>query len=171
VVRRDDRGRGALSFAVPSGSFFGLVGPIGAGETTALSMAVGLLRPDAGTARIFGHDVWTDPVRAKAITGVLPDGPALPERLTGRELLTYSARLRGLDRATAAQRADELLGVLDLTGAEARWWPGWCPRRRGSRPRSGSRAGSARRGGGAAARPAGWSGGGPEVLAAVRGPA
>ena len=70
MVRRDDRGRGALSFAVPSGSFFGLVGPIGAGETTALSMAVGLLRPDAGTARIFGHDVWTDPVRAKAITGL-----------------------------------------------------------------------------------------------------
>ena len=47
----------ALSLTVPRGSFFGLVGPNGAGKTTALSMAVGLLRPDAGTARIFGHDV------------------------------------------------------------------------------------------------------------------
>jgi len=108
----------ALSLAVPRGSFFGLVGPNGAGKTTALSMAVGLLRPDAGTARIFGHDVWADPVRAKEIVGVLPDGLSLPERLTGRELLTYTARLRGLDRATASARADELLRVLELTAAD-----------------------------------------------------
>src|SRR6476660_1587402 len=103
---------------VPAGSFFGLVGPNGAGKTTALSMAVGLLRPDAGTARIFGHDVWADPVRAKELVGVLPDGLSLPERLTGRELLTYTARLRGLDRVTVAERADELLRVLELTEAE-----------------------------------------------------
>jgi ABC-2 type transport system ATP-binding protein len=108
----------ALSLAVPRGSFFGLVGPNGAGKTTALSMAVGLLRPDAGTARIFGHDVWDDPVRAKELVGVLPDGLSLPERLTGRELLTYTARLRGLDRVTVAQRADELLRVLELAEAE-----------------------------------------------------
>jgi ABC-2 type transport system ATP-binding protein len=108
----------ALSLTVPRGSFFGLVGPNGAGKTTALSMAVGLLRPDAGTARIFGHDVWADPVRAKELIGVLPDGLSLPERLTGRELLTYTARLRGLDRATVAERADELLRVLELTDAE-----------------------------------------------------
>ena len=108
----------ALSLAVPRGSFFGLVGPNGAGKTTALSMAVGLLRPDEGTARIFGRDVWADPVRAKELVGVLPDGLSLPERLTGRELLTYTARLRGLDRVTAAERADELLRVLELTEAE-----------------------------------------------------
>jgi ABC-type multidrug transport system ATPase subunit len=72
-----------LDLAVPRGSFFGLVGPNGAGKTTALSMAVGLLRPDAGTARVFGVDVWADPVAAKRIIGVLPDGLALPERLTG----------------------------------------------------------------------------------------
>ncbi|MBV9923215.1 MAG: ABC transporter ATP-binding protein, partial [Pseudonocardia sp.] len=108
----------ALSLRVPRGSFFGLVGPNGAGKTTALSMAVGLLRPDAGTARMFGHDVWDDPVRAKELVGVLPDGLSLPERLTGRELLTYTARLRGLDRVTAAERADELLRVLELAEAE-----------------------------------------------------
>ena len=108
----------ALSLTVPSGSFFGLVGPNGAGKTTALSMAVGLLRPDAGVARIFGHDVWADPVRAKEVVGVLPDGLSMPERLTGRELLTYTARLRGLDRGTAGERADELLRVLELTDAD-----------------------------------------------------
>jgi ABC-2 type transport system ATP-binding protein len=108
----------ALSLTVPRGSFFGLVGPNGAGKTTALSMAVGLLRPDAGRVAIFGHDVWSDPARAKELVGVLPDGLSLPERLTGRELLTFTARLRGLDRATAAARADELLRVLELTDAE-----------------------------------------------------
>jgi ABC-2 type transport system ATP-binding protein len=49
---------------------------------------------------------------------VLPDGLSLPERLTGRELLSYTARLRGLERATVAQRAEELLEVLGLTEAE-----------------------------------------------------
>jgi ABC-2 type transport system ATP-binding protein len=107
-----------LNLAVPRGSFFGLVGPNGAGKTTALSMAVGLLRPDAGSARIFGVDVWADPVAAKRLIGVLPDGLALPERLTGRELLTYLGRLRGLDRATVAARTGELLEVLDLVAAE-----------------------------------------------------
>jgi ABC-2 type transport system ATP-binding protein len=107
-----------LDLAVPRGSFFGLVGPNGAGKTTALSMAVGLLRPDAGSARIFGVDVWADPVAAKRLIGVLPDGLALPERLTGRELLTYLGRLRGLDRATVAARTGELLEVLDLASAE-----------------------------------------------------
>ncbi|MET9486068.1 ABC transporter ATP-binding protein [Nocardia sp. NPDC006630] len=107
-----------VSLAVPPGSFFGLVGPNGAGKTTTLSMAVGLLRPDHGAARIFGTDVWADPVRAKTVVGVLPDGLALPERLTGRELLTYTGLLRGMDKTTVGERAAELLSVLELTGAE-----------------------------------------------------
>jgi len=45
-----------VDLTVPAGSFFGLVGPNGAGKTTSLSMAVGLLRPDGGTVRIFGRD-------------------------------------------------------------------------------------------------------------------
>jgi ABC-2 type transport system ATP-binding protein len=109
-----------VDLGVPAGSFFGLVGPNGAGKTTSLSMAVGLLRPDGGTARIFGVDVWADPLRAKALIGVLPDGMALPERLTGRELLTYMGLLRGLPAATVAERADELLAVLELADAQHR---------------------------------------------------
>ncbi|MDT7723485.1 MAG: type transport system ATP-binding protein [Actinomycetota bacterium] len=107
-----------VNLEVPPGSFFGLVGPNGAGKTTALSMAVGLLRPDAGGARIFGVDVWKEPERAKAMVGVLPDGLSIPERLTGRELLTYMGLLRGLDRVTVAERGHELLGVLELLDAE-----------------------------------------------------
>ena len=108
----------ALDLSVPAGSFFGLVGPNGAGKTTSLSMAVGLLRPDTGTARIFGIDIWKEPVQAKKLIGVLPDGLSMPERLTGRELLTYFGLLRGLSASLVAQRAEELLSVLELTNAE-----------------------------------------------------
>ncbi|NLF15333.1 MAG: ABC transporter ATP-binding protein [Anaerolineaceae bacterium] len=107
-----------VDLIVPHGSFFGLVGPNGAGKTTTLSMAVGLLRPDAGRARIFGVDMWAEPLRAKALIGVLPDGLALPERLTGREALTYLGLLRGLSKDVVAERAAELLSVLEFDGAE-----------------------------------------------------
>jgi ABC-2 type transport system ATP-binding protein len=101
---------------VRAGSFYGLVGPNGAGKTTTLSMAVGLLRPDEGRSLVFGVDVWREPERAKELMGVLPDGLAMPEQLTGRELLNYLGRLRGLDPDTVSERAAELLGVLELDG-------------------------------------------------------
>ena len=101
-----------VNLAVPRGSFYGLVGPNGAGKTTSLSMAVGLLRPDAGTARVLGIDVWASPVRAKAMLGVLPDGLMLPERLTGQELLTYLGMLRSMPPDVVAARSAELLDVL-----------------------------------------------------------
>ncbi|MEU8226008.1 ABC transporter ATP-binding protein [Kribbella sp. NPDC048915] len=103
-----------LSLAVPAGSFFGMLGPNGAGKTTSLSMAVGLLRPDSGTARIFGVDVWQQPTRAKALVGVLPDGLGMPERLTGREVLRYLGLLRGLPEDVVEARSGELLEVLEL---------------------------------------------------------
>ena len=106
-----------IDLDVPVGSFFGLVGPNGAGKTTTLSMATGLLRPDYGTAYINGLDVWADPVRAKAIIGVLPDGLRLFERLTGRELLLYGGLLRSMDPTVVAERATELLHVLGLDDA------------------------------------------------------
>ncbi|MEV0714403.1 ABC transporter ATP-binding protein [Asanoa sp. NPDC050611] len=107
----------AVDLTVPAGSFFGLVGPNGAGKTTALSMAVGLLRPDSGRAEIFGTDVWREPTAAKRLVGVLPDGMAMAERLTGREMLTYLGRLHGMPGDVVAARVDELLTVLDLAAA------------------------------------------------------
>jgi ABC-2 type transport system ATP-binding protein len=107
-----------VDLTVPAGSFFGLVGPNGAGKTTALSMAVGLLRPDAGSSAVFGVDMWSDPVTAKALIGVLPDNLAMPERLTGRELLTFLGQLRRLDPSAVAERTRELLEVMDLEHAE-----------------------------------------------------
>jgi ABC-2 type transport system ATP-binding protein len=103
---------------LPAGRFIGLVGPNGAGKTTTLSMITGLLRPDAGRVELAGRDVWSDPVGVKARIGVLPEGLRLFERLSGRELLTYMGRLRGLPADEVERRADQLLDVLDLSGAQ-----------------------------------------------------
>jgi len=106
-----------IDLTVPSGSFFGLVGPNGAGKTTTLSMATGLLRPDAGTALIHGVDVWADRLEAKRLVGVLSDGVRLFDRLTGTQLVTYSGLLRGMPRDVVVQRTADLLGLLDLDDA------------------------------------------------------
>ncbi|MEV0187808.1 ABC transporter ATP-binding protein [Kitasatospora purpeofusca] len=103
-----------LGLELPTGAFIGLVGPNGAGKTTTLSMVTGLLRPDQGTVLIHGADVWADPVTAKARIGILPEGLRMFERLSGRELLQYNGRLRGLPGAEVDRRAEELLAVLDL---------------------------------------------------------
>jgi len=104
-----------VSLDIPQGSFYGIVGPNGAGKTTTLSMATGLLRPDAGSAMVLGHDVWHDAAGAKKLMGVLPDGVRLFDRLTGAQLITYSGLLRGMDRATVAERTNDLLAAMDLT--------------------------------------------------------
>ncbi|WP_405796880.1 ABC transporter ATP-binding protein [Streptomyces sp. NBC_01506] len=117
-VFNEKRAADTVNLSVPRGCLMGLVGPNGAGKTTSLSMAVGLLRPTSGTARVLGVDVWERPEEAKRLLGVLPDGLALPERLTGGELLTYWGQLRGMDRTTVQARTAELLRVMELTEAE-----------------------------------------------------
>jgi len=107
-----------IDLTLPAGRFIGLVGPNGAGKTTTLSMVTGLLRPDAGVVEIVGHDVWQDPVSVKSRIGVLPEGLRLFERLSGRELLGYIGRLRGLPGDEVDKRAAQLLDVLDLAGSQ-----------------------------------------------------
>ena len=104
-----------ISLDVPAGSFFGIVGPNGAGKTTTLSMATGLLRPDFGTAVVHGVDVWAQPLEAKKLMGILPDGVRLFDRLSGEQLVTYAGLLRGMRRDVVAARVGELLAALDLS--------------------------------------------------------
>ncbi len=106
-----------IDLRVPAGSFYGLVGPNGAGKTTTLSMATGLLQPDAGQVLVHGRDLWADPIGVKALLGVLPDGVRLFDRLTGLQHITYCGQLRGLDRETVATRAADLLAAMDLADA------------------------------------------------------
>ena len=110
-----------ISLDVPRGSFlYGMVGPNGAGKTTTLSMATGLLRPDAGTAHVLGTDRGADPTTAKAQLGVLADGLRTFDRLTGRELLTYVGLIRGMEADIVDQRSASLLAALDLEGEDGK---------------------------------------------------
>lgn len=106
-----------IDLDVRRGRFFGLVGPNGAGKTTTLAMVTGLLRPDAGSIRVDGIDVWARPLLARERMGVLPEGLRLFERLSGRELLHFTGRLRGMPTAKVDERAGELLAVLGLSDA------------------------------------------------------
>jgi ABC-2 type transport system ATP-binding protein len=103
-----------LDLTVPTGSFYGLVGPNGAGKTTTLSMATGLLRPDAGTAVLHDVDVWQQPVTAKSMIGNLADGVRLFDRLTGEQLITYTGMMFGLPRDEITRRAADLIALMDL---------------------------------------------------------
>jgi ABC-2 type transport system ATP-binding protein len=103
-----------LSLAVPHGAFYGFLGPNGAGKTTTMRILTGLLAPSAGRARVLGLDVGDHPLEVKRQLGVVPDGLALFERLSGAEQLRIHGQLYGLDRGVAARRADELLHALEL---------------------------------------------------------
>ena len=103
-----------LNLDIPRGSMYGFVGPNGAGKTTTLSMVTGLLQPTSGQAWVAGLDVWSNLTAVKAKIGVLPDRLRLFDRLSGQELLTYVGLLRGMDKATVAQRSADLLGALGL---------------------------------------------------------
>jgi ABC-2 type transport system ATP-binding protein len=103
-----------LALAVPEGAFFGFLGPNGAGKSTTIKMLTGLLAPSSGGARVLGLDLGREPLRVKRQIGVVPDGLALFERLSGAEQLRLHGQLYGLDRGEAGRRADELLAALEL---------------------------------------------------------
>lgn len=104
-----------LDLDIAPGEFYGLLGQNGAGKTTTIKMIVGLLRPTEGTAGIGEHDTWEDPIAVKRRIGVLPEEFNLYERLTGAELLDFTAAMHGLEREEAVARRNELLTMLDLT--------------------------------------------------------
>jgi ABC-2 type transport system ATP-binding protein len=105
-----------LDLRVPEGAFYGFLGPNGAGKSTTMKMLTGLLRPTTGSARVLGVDLSSDARGVKARIGVVPDGLALFERLSGEEMLRIHGQLYGLPRPVAARRADELLEALELSG-------------------------------------------------------
>ncbi len=103
-----------LSFVVGKGEIYGLLGPNGAGKTTTLRMLSGLMAPTSGRAQLAGYDVGREPEQVKRVLGFLTANTGLYQRLTGRELLIYFARLQGMDRARAVARADYLIDWLNM---------------------------------------------------------
>lgn len=104
-----------LSLVVPGGELFGFLGPNGAGKTTTMRMVAGILRPTAGSIKICGIDLLTDPVAAKSKLGFIPDRPFIYEKLTGIEFLRFVAGLYAQEGAVIDRRAAELLEAFDLS--------------------------------------------------------
>src|ERR1700683_2428066 len=102
---------------VPTGSILSVLGPNGAGKTTAVRILTTLALPDAGSARVAGHDVVGEPAAAQRNIGVTAQDATLDEVLTGRQNIVMIGRLSGLRRSEAKARAVELLEQFDLNHA------------------------------------------------------
>jgi len=109
-----------VDLAVRSGSVYGVLGPNGAGKTTAIRMLATLLRPDAGSARVLGHDIVEEADAVRGLVSLTGQLASVDEDLTGRENLILIGRLLGLKRAPAKARAAELLEAFGLAEAAAR---------------------------------------------------
>jgi ABC-2 type transport system ATP-binding protein len=109
-----------LDLEIAPGTVTGLLGPNGAGKTTAVRVLATLLRPDAGSARVAGHDVLRDPDAVRRSIGLAGQYAAVDEHLTGEENLRLLGRLHLLSRADARQRAARLLEDFDLVDAGGR---------------------------------------------------
>jgi ABC-2 type transport system ATP-binding protein len=105
-----------LNLRVRRGSFFGFLGPNGAGKSTTIKMLTGLLAPTNGQIRVLGRDLAVEPLEVKRRIGVVPEDLNLFERLTGAEMLAFTGRMYGLKKAEIAQRAPELLALMELSG-------------------------------------------------------
>jgi ABC-2 type transport system ATP-binding protein len=105
-----------VNLTVAPGQFFGFLGPNGAGKSTTIKMLTGLLAPTSGSIQILGLDAIANPIEVKRQIGVVPEGLALFGRLTAAEYLRFVGRMYGLDQATTATRATELLDFMSLAG-------------------------------------------------------
>ncbi len=85
-----------LSLDIPSGEVFGLLGPNGAGKTTTLKMIPGLVVPDSGRIEVDSIDVSVDPEGTRSRIAYVPDEPTIYPRLSGREFLRFTGRMRDI---------------------------------------------------------------------------
>jgi ABC-2 type transport system ATP-binding protein len=108
-----------LSLQVPKGSVYGLLGPNGAGKTTTIRMMLDIIRPDAGTIKLFDRSSTDAGVRD--VVGYLPEERGLYKKMQVRRVLTFLAELKGVGMKEAARRIDEWLARLALTGGDRDW--------------------------------------------------
>ena len=122
LVKRygDKTALAGVDLDVPRGSVCGLLGPHGAGKTTAVRVLTTLTRPDAGSARVAGHDILDDPVAVRRSIGLAAQDATVDGLLTGRENLTMIGELHHLGRRAAKAKAQELLERFSLLDAAER---------------------------------------------------
>ena len=121
-----------VDLAVRTGSVYGVLGPNGAGKTTTIRMLATLLRPDAGSAQVLGHDIVSAADAVRGLVSLTGQLASVDEDLTGRENLILLGRLLGLDRAAAKARSAELLeafGIADAAGKLVKHYSGGMRRR------------------------------------------
>ncbi len=101
-----------INLQIRGGQFFGFLGPNGAGKSTTIKMLTGLLKPTSGSIRVLGFDPQT--LELKRRIGVVPEDLNLFERLTGAEMLEFTGRMYGMERASITERTRELLSLMEL---------------------------------------------------------
>lgn len=116
----DNRAVDGVDLAVDAGTVYGVLGPNGAGKTTTINMLATLMRPDAGRAEIFGHDVSREPTVVRQLIGVTGQFASVDETLSATENLMIFGRLLGLTRNEAKRKAEDLLERFSLTDAARR---------------------------------------------------
>jgi ABC-2 type transport system ATP-binding protein len=116
----DRRVLDGVDLAIEAGSVFALLGPNGAGKTTTVRILATLVRPDAGTAAIAGHDLLSDPLGVRRVISLTGQYAAVDEVLTGRENLEMMGQLLHLPRPMVRRRPDELLRQFELVDAADR---------------------------------------------------
>jgi len=109
-----------VDLTVGRGSIYGVLGPNGAGKTTTIRMLATLIRPDAGSARIFGRDIVEEADAVRGTVSLTGQLASVDEDLTGRENLILLGRLLGFKRTAAKDRAAELLEAFGLSEAASR---------------------------------------------------
>jgi ABC-2 type transport system ATP-binding protein len=128
----DVRALDGLSLAVPAGTIFGLLGPNGAGKSTTVRILSTLSRPDAGAARVAGHDVLADPAAVRRAIGCVGQRSGVDRDATGAENLRLQGQIHGLRGRSLAARVDALLeqfGLSDAGGRFVRTYSGGMQRR------------------------------------------
>jgi ABC-2 type transport system ATP-binding protein len=109
-----------LNLSVPTGSIFGFLGPNGAGKSTTIRMLVTLTHPTSGDAEVAGSSVTRDPDGARRAIGYLPQEPAFPGWMSGREYLRFQAGLIDIPTVTRNQQVEDVLSLVSLTEAGKR---------------------------------------------------
>ncbi|MFD6396913.1 ATP-binding cassette domain-containing protein [Nocardia sp. NPDC060249] len=111
---------GSVDLSIAAGSVFAMLGPNGAGKTTTVRMLATLLRPDRGSAAVFGYDVVREATAVRSMIGLTGQYASVDETLTAGENLRLFGRLLGLSRRAAASRAEELLEEFELSAVARR---------------------------------------------------
>jgi ABC-2 type transport system ATP-binding protein len=128
----DTKAVDGVDLAVREGSVYGVLGPNGAGKTTTIRMLATLLRPDAGQARVLGHDIVSEAHMVRGDVSLTGQLASVDDDLTGHENLVLIGMLLGLRRAEAKSRATELLeafGIAEAAGKLVKNYSGGMRRR------------------------------------------